>query len=73
MVTGVLVCGGIVISAGYSIHAYNRVCLGGFSKYLFFSRDLNRREFHSLLPLVFSIVVWGLFPCVIVDRIGVLH
>ena len=45
IIAGLLASTGIVISAGNSIYVYNRVCVGLFSKYIYFSRDLNRREF----------------------------
>ena len=50
IIAGLLASTGIVISAGYSIYVYNRVCFGLFSKYIYFPRDLNRPEFYSLLP-----------------------
>lgn len=52
IVAGVLASVGMVLSAGYSIYMYNRICFGAFSNYLYFSRDLNRREVYSILPLV---------------------
>ena len=45
IIADLLASTGIVISAGYSIYVYNRVCVGLFSKYIYFSRDLNSREF----------------------------
>ena len=45
IIEGLLASTVIVISAVYSIYVYNRVCVGLFSKYIYFSRDLNRREF----------------------------
>ena len=45
IIVGLLASTGIVISVGYSIYVYNRVCVGLFSKYIYFSRDLNSREF----------------------------
>ena len=67
IIAGLLASTGIVISAGYSIYVYNRVCFGLFSKYIYFSRDLNRREFYSLLPLIILIVLMGLFPFLGID------
>jgi len=64
---GLLASAGMVLSAGYSIYAYNRICFGAFSKYFYFSRDLNRREFYGLLPLVVLIVLIGVFPGSVVD------
>ena len=66
---GVLASLGMVLSAGYSIYLYNRVCFGFPSRYLYFTRDLNRREFHSLLPLVVLIFLMGIFPFIVLDEI----
>lgn len=66
---GLLASAGMVLSAGYSIYVYNRICFGMFSKYFYFSRDLNRREFYSLLPLVILIILMGVFPFLVVDGI----
>ena len=66
-IVGVLASLGMVLSAGYSIYLYNRVCFGVSSKYLYFSRDLNRREFYALVPLVLLIFLMGIFPFPVVD------
>nr|YP_001648581.1 NADH dehydrogenase subunit 4 [Ectyoplasia ferox]ABW76587.1 NADH dehydrogenase subunit 4 [Ectyoplasia ferox] len=64
---GVLASLGIILSASYSIYLYNRVCFGVPSNYLYFPRDLNRREFYSLFPLVLLIFLIGIFPFIIID------
>ena len=66
---GVLASSGVVFSAGYSIYMYNRVCFGGVSKYFSFLRDLTRREFYSLLPLIVLIGLLGISPCFVIDEI----
>lgn len=66
---GVLASLGTVLSASYSIYLYNRVCFGAPSRYLHFSRDLNRREFSALFPLVILIFLIGIFPFIIIDEI----
>lgn len=68
-IAGLLASSGMVLSAGYSIYVYNRICFGMFSQYFNFSRDLNRREFYSLLPLVILIILMGVFPFLVVDEI----
>ena len=68
-IVGGLASLGMVLSAGYSIYLYNRVCFGAPSKYLYFSRDLNRREFYALMPLVLLIFLMGIFPFPVVDII----
>lgn len=57
---------GMVLSAGYSIYLYNRVCFGVPSNYLRYSRDLNRSEFYTLFTLVFLIYLMGIFPLPVV-------
>lgn len=57
---------GMVLSAGYSIYLYNRVCFGAPSNYLHYSRDLNRCEFYTLFTLVFLIYLMGIFPLPVV-------
>lgn len=68
-IVGGLASLGMVLSAGYSIYLYNRVCFGAPSKYFYFSRDLNRREFYALIPLVLLIFLMGIFPFPVVDII----
>ncbi len=68
-VVGVSASFGMVLSAGYSIYLYNRVGFGVPSRYLHFSRDLNRREFYTLFPLVLLIWLMGIFPFIIIDEI----
>lgn len=68
-IVGGLASLGMVLSAGYSIYLYNRVCFGVPSKYLYFTRDLNRREFYALMPLVLLIFLMGIFPFPVVDII----
>ncbi len=68
-VLGVLASFGTVLSAGYSIYLYNRVCFGLPSKFIFYPRDLNRREFYILLILVVLIYLMGIFPFLMIDVI----
>lgn len=63
---GVIASLGMVLSAGYSIYLYNRVCFGVPSNYLRYSRDLNRCEFYTLFTLVFLIYLMGIFPLPVV-------
>nr|QRG31968.1 NADH dehydrogenase subunit 4 [Pseudosuberites sp. CY-2021] len=67
VIEGVLASLGVVLSAGYSIYLYNRVCFGAPSKFLYFFRDLNRREFYTLVPLVLLIFLMGIFPFSVID------
>lgn len=59
----------MVLSAGYSLYMFNRICFGVSSKYLKYLRDLSRKEFFSLLPLVVLIVLMGVSPFLVVDVI----
>ena len=68
-VVGVLASFGTVLSAGYSIYLYNRVCFGLPSKFIFYPRDLNRREFYILFILVVLIYLMGIFPFLVIDVI----
>lgn len=51
-----------VINAGYNIWLFNRMCFGGYSPYLTKTKDLTRREFYVLAPLLFYIVFLGICP-----------
>lgn len=68
-IVGALASLGMVLSAAYSMYLYNRVCFGTPSKSLKFSRDLSRREFYVLLPLVLLVFLIGVFPVIITDVI----
>lgn len=69
VITGVFAAGGMVLSAAYSLYMFNRICFGASSKYLKFLRDLSRREYYSLLPLSVLIILFGIFPFLVVDLI----
>lgn len=60
---------GMVLSACYSLFLYNRVCFGSLSQFLFFTRDINRREFFVLFPLIFLTLYLGVYPNVILDTL----
>jgi len=67
---GLLSSLGMVLSASYSLFFYNRVCFGYISKYLETNnkhRDLNRREFFLILPLVYLSIILGIMPNTILD------
>ena len=63
-VCGTLAATGMVLGAGYSIWMYNRVVFGTRPKVEFISHfaDLDRREFCSLLPLIFLLFWMGIYP-----------
>ena len=62
---GLAMSSGIVLSAAYSIWLYARLCNGSWSPYLGYATDVNRREFMVLLPLLFTMFLFGLFPNII--------
>ena len=54
-IVGMLASLGMILGGAYSLYCII-VCFGNTSNFLFFSRDLNRREFYALFPLVYLIV-----------------
>ena len=68
-IIAVLGASGIVLSACYSIWLYNRISYGQFSPYLKPTKDITRREFYLLLPLLIATLVFGLFPNIILDTL----
>jgi len=70
-VIGVLGASTIVLSAIYSIWLYNRISYGEFSKHLKVTKDITRREFMLLLPLLIGVVALGIYPNVILDTLHV--
>jgi NADH-ubiquinone oxidoreductase chain 4 len=62
---GIAMSSGIVFSAAYSIWLYARLCNGSWSPFLGYAIDVTRREFMVLLPLLFTMFLFGLFPNII--------
>lgn len=66
---GVFASSSIIFSAAYTIYMFNRISLGGsFSK--FFEQNLSdivKREFFLLFTLVLFTVIFGIYPCFILD------
>ena len=66
----ILSCIGIVLSAAYGLFLYNRVCFGEMSMYIkhsVYSRDITRREFYVLFPLIVLTLLLGVYPQFILD------
>lgn len=60
-VVAVLAAVGMILSASYGLYLYNRVCFGGISEYMTVApRDITRREFSVLVPLVVMAIVLGI-------------
>ena len=66
---GLAMSSGIVLSAAYSIWLYARLCNGAWSPFLGYAKDVSRREFMVLLPLVFTMFLFGIFPNIILTDI----
>nr|YP_008815406.1 NADH dehydrogenase subunit 4 [Acropora horrida]AGY60801.1 NADH dehydrogenase subunit 4 [Acropora horrida] len=66
---GVLATSGMVWSAAYSLYLYNRISFGAASNYLLFIRDLNRCELLAISPLLIAILIFGIFPFIIIDPV----
>jgi NADH:ubiquinone oxidoreductase subunit 4 (subunit M) len=60
----------IVLSACYALYLVARICYGESSPYIELSRDLNRKEFYSLLVLTILILLIGIFPNVLIYLIN---
>jgi NADH-quinone oxidoreductase subunit M len=68
---GILASSGMVLSACYALFLYNRVCFGSMSPYIgpeAHNRDISRREFFVLLPLVLLTLFLGVYPNIILDQ-----
>lgn len=63
---------GMVLSASYALFLYNRVCFGSMSPYLAGSidnRDITRREWYVLLPLIILTLLLGVYPQIIFESL----
>lgn len=61
----------IILTAAYSIWLFNRTAFGAPSIYLVPAGDLNRRELMTLLPLLFLVVLFGIYPNLILSCLHV--
>ena len=66
---GLMASSSIVLSAAYTIYMYNRIAFGGsLAKLIRISvPDLNKREFCTLLILMFFTFLLGIYPIYILD------
>jgi NADH-ubiquinone oxidoreductase chain 4 len=62
---------GIILGAAYSIWLFNRVSFGYQSVYIKEMKDLSRREFMTLLPLLFLTFFLGISPNMILDALHI--
>jgi NADH-ubiquinone oxidoreductase chain 4 len=68
-IIAVLGASGILLSASYSIFLYNRISYGNISPYLPPLKDINRREYFLLISLLLPIVIFGIFPNILLDSL----
>jgi NADH-ubiquinone oxidoreductase chain 4 len=66
-IVSILAATSIILSAAYSIYFYNRITGGIKSDYLVVTKDINRREFFILLPLIILTILIGILPNFILD------
>jgi NADH-ubiquinone oxidoreductase chain 4 len=66
-ILGLIASSSIVFSAAYTIYMFNRICFGGsFSKYFAENiKDLTKREFYVILPLVLFTIILGIYTSII--------
>lgn len=62
---------GVLITAVYLLWMYRQIFFGDLNEKYAKLKDLNRREWISLLPLMFLIILVGLYPKVILDMMNV--
>lgn len=61
-IISILAAFSIVLSATYSIWFYAKLFLGQYSTYLNYGSDINRREFHVILPWLLLTFILGIYP-----------
>nr|QXT43861.1 NADH dehydrogenase subunit 4 [Craspedacusta sowerbii] len=59
---GALACSGVILSATYALFMYNRIFFGSMTPMILHNREITRREFASLLPLLIPTLLLGIFP-----------
>jgi len=61
---------GVIYCGGYSLWLYNRICFGNLKKNnTLLYKDLTRKEFLILSPLFFLILILGLKPMWLLDKV----
>jgi proton-translocating NADH-quinone oxidoreductase chain M len=64
---------GVILSGVYSLWLYNKIAFGNLKiQYISAFSDMNFREFHVLLPLLFLTVFLGIYPNILVDKMHLL-
>jgi len=58
---------GMILGTAYSIWLYNRISFGSITASLNYFNDITAREFYILIPFVILIVVFGIYPDIILQ------
>ena len=61
-IVGLLSSLGVFISSVYALYLFNRVYFGVLSYYILNPRQISNFEFNSFIPLVFFIIILGIYP-----------
>lgn len=61
-IVGLLSSIGVFISSVYALYLFNRVYFGVLSYYILNPRQISYFEFNSFLPLIFFIIILGIYP-----------
>jgi len=69
IISAIIISIGAFIGLKYSFYFYERIFLGSFSTYLKNGRDINKIELVSLLMLIFPVIILGIIPCLIINKI----
>ena len=61
----------IILSAGYTIYMYNRICFGGAYSAMLnnIAKDIYKRVFFLLIILVMFTIILGIYPSFILDSL----
>jgi NADH:ubiquinone oxidoreductase subunit 4 (subunit M) len=61
---------GIILSGVYSLWLYNKLSFGNLKvQYIRKFLDITYREFHVLLPLLFLLVLLGIYPNILIEKL----
>ena len=61
---------GIILSGVYSLWLYNKLSFGNLKvQYISKFIDITYREFHVLLPLLFLLILLGIYPNIVIEKL----
>ena len=69
IISAIIISIGGIIGLKYSLYFYERIFLGSFSSYLKNGRDLNKVELMSLIMLITPVIILGVIPYFIINKI----